>query len=148
MKEQDRLQSAVSQHSDSAFHEYETRMSKLAFGGLIGISLIIIQAFISSGPLDLSATISVLSFAVAIPLLAMRIIIDDTIDMSKRIKSSVDGESVRWGGLCGATVGMVTAFWHMLWIAGVLFLVSGAFGLIVYLRYHYLLVDEREKEKQ
>ncbi len=35
----------------------------------------------------------------------------------------------------GAALGVVAAFWHLSWIAGVLILVSGLFGVGVYLAY-------------
>jgi hypothetical protein len=35
----------------------------------------------------------------------------------------------------GAFIGVLLAFWHNSWIAGVLLLISGIFGLIVYAVY-------------
>lgn len=46
------------------------RQTGLVYGGLIGVAVLILQPFIGAPSLDTSATISVIAFAVAIPLLA------------------------------------------------------------------------------
>jgi len=42
-----------------------------------------------------------------------------------------------------AFIGVIAAFWHILWIAGVLVLVSGVVGLALYATYYRRL--ERDK---
>ena len=79
----------------------ERRVShyKLLFGGLIGMSLIILQDFLSAETLDLSALVSVIAFAVAVPLLAMGILIDDITKPHPSINLSMDYTLVFFGGL-------------------------------------------------
>jgi uncharacterized membrane protein len=127
--------------------ERRVNHNKLLFGGLIGISLIILQDFISSGALDLSALISVIAFAVAVPLLAMGILIDDITKPHQSINLSMDYNIVFFGGLGGAIVGAAAAFWHISWIAGIVFLVSGIFGLVIYNRY-YMLSHKEDEESE
>src|SRR5437588_11093224 len=55
---------------------YAIRLHTLYAGGLIAISLIILQDFIGSAKLDLSALVSVVAFAAAIPLLSGMLVAD------------------------------------------------------------------------
>jgi len=49
----------------------EMRVHRLVVGGLVAFSLIVVQAFISTKIEDVAELISVVSFAIAIPLLVM-----------------------------------------------------------------------------
>jgi hypothetical protein len=115
--------------------------------GLIAISLVILQVWISSGVHDIPSSISLIAFAVSIPMLTFDLLFAKTdllltkIDMLATELSSSDDDSLfshfksttmifffnmnRIIGTIGSVIGIVAAIWHVLWIAGLLFLVIG-----------------------
>ncbi len=101
----------------------------LTYGGLIGVGVIMVQPFLVAESLDLSATICVVAFAVAIPLLAALILLNREESFRRRFAQS---RLVSFGqGLAqmSAFVGIVAGFWHIYWIAGVVMLVSALLGM-------------------
>ncbi len=103
----------------------------LTYGGLIGIGVVMVQPFLYEQPLDLAAKICVGAFAVAIPLLAALILLNRQELFRRRVDTSrtvLVAQQVAQGS---AVVGAVAGFWHIHWVAGVLMLVSGVFGLAV-----------------
>jgi hypothetical protein len=85
-----------------------------------------------SNSLDLASLISIISFAVAIPLLATMVLLNHA-------QISYRYASYPWYltliillGQGGAFIGIWAAFWHVSPIAGVLLPVSGVIGLIIY----------------
>jgi hypothetical protein len=55
---------------DSEQEQEWLRQDYLVYGGLIGVGVVMVQPFLTAASLDLSATICVVAFSVAIPLLA------------------------------------------------------------------------------
>ena len=109
-----------------------TRQALVVYGGLIGIGVIILQALLSFQTLDLAVLISIISFAVAIPLLATMVLLNHA-------QTSYRYASYPWYltlvillGQGAAFIGIWAAFWHVSPIAGVLLPVSGVIGLIIY----------------
>jgi hypothetical protein len=79
-----------------------------------------------------SATVSVIAFAVAIPLLAALILVNRQETFRGRRTTSITvtvAQSIAQGG---AFVGIVAGFWHITWVAGVTFLGAGLVGLGVH----------------
>jgi len=109
-----------------------TRQALVVYGGLIGIGIVILQALLSVQILDLASLISIISFAVAIPLLATMVLLNHA-------QTSYRYASYPWYltliivlGQGGAFIGIWAAFWHVSPIAGVLLPISGVIGLIIY----------------
>lgn len=127
-----------------AYNLMRQKFDDLVFGGLIAISLIIMQDFIASRIPDISALISVLAFATSIPLLATSVLVELILRNYKNvIHHSFYVHFVRTGGIFGNIIGIDAAFWHISYIAGVVFLISGSVGILV-VRYY---VNEAEAEE-
>jgi hypothetical protein len=58
---------AVTVNTDPAQEQEWLRQNNLIYGGLIGIGVVLVQPFLTAASLDLSATICVVAFSVAIP---------------------------------------------------------------------------------
>ncbi len=115
--------------------EEYTRESTAILAGLIGISVVIVQALIGAHPTDLPAKIALLAFAVALPMLGMLVILNGLYARVRYASFPLYLTLAYFLGEGGAAIGVVAAFWHLSWIAGVLILVSGLFGVGVYLAY-------------
>ena len=120
------------------------RQNSLSYGALIGIGVLMVQPFLTSGSLDLSARICVVAFSVAIPLLAALVLVNRQEAFRRRLARSALVETARVVAQVSAFVGVVAGFWHILWIAGAAFLASGIVGVAVHsLGYWRLEGDQR-----
>lgn len=112
-----------------------TQQALVVYGGLIAIGVIILQAIISAQSLDLPLQVSILSFAIAMPLLAIMVLVNHA-QASYRYASYPRYLSlVIVLGQGGAFIGVFAAFWHTSWMAAVLLAFSGLVGLVVYAAY-------------
>jgi len=124
----------------------EVRVDQWVFGGLLAISLVILQAFISSGTSDLTSTITVFAFAFAVPQLAIATLIS-IIDKDRKLDKFEGPTKIStWVyfillmlTLLSDCVGIITAFWHYSWIAGIVALMSGCIGFIYLVFWEYQL---------
>ena len=107
--EEDAAQERAWLRQDPQLEQEWLRQNNLIYGGLIAIGVYLVQPFLTTASLDLSATICVVAFSVAIPLLAAQVV------------------AQIW-----AFAGVVAGFWHILWIAGVGILASGLVGVGVH----------------
>ncbi len=122
--------------------KYPVGRARLICGGLLAISVVIVQVFISTGvftsskALDIPALISVLAFALALPLLSLRLLVTFE-DASRKftIKDTLGLKATYWLGILAAPVGIVAAFWHISLFAGILVLVSIIVGVVFYAQY-------------
>ena len=127
----------------NAFEKAETPLSSIWAGGLIGVSLIILQGFLSLPSLDYAAFISVLTLALAIPILAYKILAD-TLRVRKhntQARSSHHSthpfktpypELLLFSlGVLLAIIGISAAFWHIHWIPALIFSTSTLLLLVV-----------------
>ena len=108
------------------------RQMGLIYSGLIGVAILMVQPFLGAASLDLAATISVIAFAVAVPLLAALVLLNRQESYRQRRSPSVTvlvAHSVAQGA---AVVGLVAGFWHIDWVAGVCFLVAAFVGIGVH----------------
>jgi hypothetical protein len=115
--------------------EEYTRQSSAIQAGLITMGVIIFQALIGTGATDIPALISLWSFALAMPLLAALVMLNLR---QAKYRYATYPYYLTFAYVVeefGAFVGIVGAFWHVSWIAGVLLLVSSTVGLAVYLAY-------------
>jgi hypothetical protein len=101
------------------------RQQGLIYGGLILIGVYMVEPFLTAPSLDASATISVLAFAVAIPLLAALVMVNRQEAFRGRRTPSVMVIVAQAVAQSAAFVGIVAGFWHITWVAGVTFLVAG-----------------------
>ncbi len=100
-------------------------------GGLIAIILIILQDFISSGISDIATLIAVISFALALPLLALNIfILQITLDYNFYLTSKVMLAILALSYLFAVT-GLVATFWHIAWFVGLIFLSASIFVIVI-----------------
>ena len=102
-----------------------SRQIDLYLGGLLAISLILFQVFVSLGKLSTPGFISVIAFAVSMPLL--------TATFTAKVFYGYGHVSVIIFTVIGfpaAFVGIVSAFWYISWIAGVVFLVTSGFAFV------------------
>jgi cation transport ATPase len=108
------------------------RQSGVIYGALILIALYMVQPFLVAPTLDVSATISVIAFAVAIPLLAALAMINRQETYRGRRAGSVTVNVALSIAQGAALVGIVAGFWHITWVAGVTFLVAAIVGMGVH----------------
>ena len=105
--------------------EEELRQSGLIYGGLIGVAVLMVQPFLAATTLDASARISIVAFAVAIPLLAALVLVNRQEAFRSRRTTSMSVKIAQAIAQLAAFVGIVAGFWHITWVAGVTFLVAG-----------------------
>lgn len=108
------------------------RQTNLMYGGLIGIGVVMIQAFLTAPSLDLSAKICVVAYSVAIPLLAALVMVNWQETYRKRQARSALVQVARAVAYGAAFTGVVAGFWHMMPLAGLAVLVFSILGLAVH----------------
>jgi hypothetical protein len=101
----------------SPMKEEMLRQLGLIYGGLILIGVYMVQPFLTAPSLDASATISILAFAVAIPLLAALVMVNRQEAFRGRRTPSVMVTVAQAVGQSAAFVGIVAGFWHFTWVA-------------------------------
>jgi hypothetical protein len=112
--------------------EEAVRQTGLIYAGLIAIAVVIMQGFLESPSNDASARISVIAFSVAIPLLAALVLVNRQETYRRRSTPSVSVTVAQSVAMGAALVGVVAGFWHIYWIAGVVFLATAFVGLFVH----------------
>ncbi|GHO45586.1 hypothetical protein [Ktedonospora formicarum] len=132
----------VTPKEDWQHKESWLQQNNLTYAGLIGIGVVIVQSFITAPSLDLPSTICVVAFSLAIPLLAVLLMLNQLQSQRHYTASSPYISIAKTIGLLGACVGVVAALWHMLWIAGVMVMVSGIMGLAIYTGYYKRLEQD------
>lgn len=96
------------------------KQEKLAYGGLVAASLVLIQPFLYPGAYDsTSAKVAVIAFSIAIPILAALILLNEEESFLRRPSRSKILLITRIIGQDAAFVGIVAAFWHIDMIAGI-----------------------------
>ena len=100
------------------------RQDNLTYGGLMAIGIVMVQPFLIAESLDRSAATCVVSWSVAIPLLAALMMVNRQETFRSRRTDSRTVAGARVVALLAAFVGLVAGFWHIHWIAGVAVLVS------------------------
>src|SRR5215211_6814171 len=109
------------------------RQLSLIYSGLILIGVYMVQPFLTTASLDLSARICVVAFSVAIPLPAALVVVNRQESFRGRQTKAVSVPITQVVvAQTSAFVGVVAGFWHILWIAGVAVLISGLAGVAVH----------------
>ncbi len=108
------------------------RQLGVIYAALILIGVYIVQPFLVAPSLDASATIAVIAFAVAIPLLAALVLVNRQETFRGRRTASVTATVAQSIAQLAALVGVVAGFWHITWVAGVTFLVAAIVAMGVH----------------
>jgi hypothetical protein len=98
------------------------RQLGVIYGALIVIGVYMVQPFLTAPSLDVSATVTVIAFAVAIPLLAALVLVNRQEAFRGRRTTSIIATIAQSIAQLAAVVGIVAGFWHIAWVAGVTFL--------------------------
>ena len=120
-----------------------SHINDLFFAGLLAISLVLLPIYFAMGMLDRTAFISLISLAIAIPALGGCLIVK-TIFGAHLARPSLK-KMFAFAALADIAIlfdfiGIVSAFWHLSWIAGVIFLISTAliFGVVYFVFYRQI----------
>lgn len=114
---------------------YYTNLFSLECGALIAIGIVLLQDLVSSSSLDLPLTITSFAFAVAIPMLSAKLLINFEESKAGYYVPSKRVKVLYWGGLLSAFIGVNAAFWHISLIVGGVFSVSALISLVLYVSY-------------
>jgi hypothetical protein len=117
---------------DPAQEQEWVRQNTLAYVGLIGVALVMVQPLMTAARLDVPAKICVVSFAVAIPLLAALVLVAQQETFRGRATKSVVVTIAKPVAQACAFTGIVAGFWHIVWIAGVAMLVGAVVAMGVH----------------
>lgn len=116
------------------------RQNNLIYGGLIGIGVVMVQPFLAAPSLDLAAMISVVGFALAIPILGALVMLNEQEVARRKIVETRFIDAVRAAAQVCAGVGVVAGFWHISWIAG-LGIIGGGIVAVAVIAAGYRLPD-------
>lgn len=105
------------------------RQNTLIYGGLIGIGVVLVQPYIGGEDPPVLGLVAVVAFAIAIPLLAVLMLLGSQEAYRHRVSRSKAVSIARGAAMAAACLGTVAAFWQISWIAGVAILVSGAVAI-------------------
>jgi O-antigen/teichoic acid export membrane protein len=119
------------------------RQLNVIYSALIGIGVLWVQPFLTAPSLDLSATICVVAFSVAIPLLAALVALNWQEAFRRRMARSAMVSVTQVVGQSCAFIGVVAGFWHILWVAGVVMLASGLVAVAVHSTGYWRLERDR-----
>jgi cobalamin synthase len=104
------------------------------FGGLLAISVVILQRLIALNSLDTPALIALISLSLSIPVLAAMIIVnlyELSVDPSSSDKETINLHVLYWGGILNTITGITAEFWYASWIGAIVFVSSSVIAGIV-----------------
>jgi hypothetical protein len=104
---------------EPAYGDELIRQNNRTYAALVGVGLILIQPFVASARLDVAGFVCVIGFAIAIPTLAGLILLNAQESFRHRSTKSMTVTVAQQAALGSAFIGIVGAFWHISWIAGV-----------------------------
>lgn len=108
------------------------KQNSLMYGGLIAVGVVILQGFLTASPLGVSGRISMIAFAISLPLLAVLLMLDEWQSGEQAPSPSMTDDAAKAIALLSSLVGVVAAFWHIDWSAGVAVIAAGVVALGVY----------------
>ena len=122
------------------------RQLGVIYGGLIGVAVVMVQPFLAAMTLDTSARVSVIAFAVAIPLLAALVLVNRQETFRGRRSPSVSVTVAQSVAQLAALIGIAAGFWHITWVAGVAFLVAAIVAIGVHSAGYWRVETTRDTE--
>lgn len=114
---------------------YPIKLHDLYAGGLILISLVILQDFLNISRLDTAAFLAILAFSIALPLLSGTLVLSVVEKKFSKRPSRVIiiiEHIVFLLSILIDAMGIGAAFWHASFIVGIAFFFSVAITLVVY----------------
>jgi hypothetical protein len=108
------------------------RQNNLMYGALVGISIVLVQPLITDAAPSPLALASIILFATAIPMLAGLIVLNWQELYRHRLATSRTVTVARSLAMGAAFAGIVTTFWSVNWIAGVVLLISAVVAMFVH----------------
>jgi hypothetical protein len=127
--------------------EETVRQLGLIYGGLIAVGVLMVQALLTASAIDTSARICVIAFAVALPLLAALVMVNRQETFRRHRSPSKTVPVAQAIGQAAAFVGLAAAFWHIDWIAGVVFLAAAFAGVLVHSAGFWRLEEGEQSEE-
>jgi O-antigen/teichoic acid export membrane protein len=118
--------------SDTGLQQELQRQDTLIYGGLIAGCVAFMQPFLSAPALDLAATVAVVAFSIAIPLLGALLMVNQQAAYRHRRAEARVLSVTKVVGQGLAVLGLAAAFWHVLWIAGVAVIVGGLVAVTIH----------------
>jgi hypothetical protein len=127
---------------------HNVRTNNLVCGGLLAISLIILQDFIQLGVASQFAFIAVVSFAVAFPCLVGVLLSNNHEAKYPYMHHAKFFNCIYFVGILSGFIGVLATFWYLSWIAAAVFfgVAIGAFAL--YLAHYRQLSEDKEGLKK
>ena len=126
-------EAAVQKHlADPEVRKEWIRQNSLIYSALIAIGVVMVQPFLQTPELDVSAKICVISFAIALPVLSALVLVAHQESFRQRASRSMVVEVGRNVGQLAAVIGVGAGFWHISWIAGVATIVATCFGIAIH----------------
>ncbi|MFC6085983.1 hypothetical protein [Sphaerisporangium aureirubrum] len=116
------------------------QQDNLIYLGLIGLGIVLVQPFLTVESLDTSAMVCVLAFSISIPLMAFLIMINQLQTQHRHTTYSNYLALTKTVAVLSACAGVVAAFWHITWLAGVVVSVAATLGLGIYSA-HYIRIE-------
>ena len=133
---------------------FDKNEQRLMDAGLIAVSLVILQVWVSSGIHDTASLISLIAFSVSLPMIALDLMFNHTSLIFSKIDWYLDDSSSKeyeppfkpvktkkvdrllslnqMIGMLAAVIGIILAIWHASWIAGLIFLIISIASFIIY----------------
>jgi hypothetical protein len=108
------------------------RQNNLMYGALVGICIVLVQPLITDAAPSPLALASIILFAAAIPMLAGLIVLNWQELYRHRLAKSRTVTVARSLAMGTAFAGIVTTFWSVSWIAGVVLLISAIVAMFVH----------------
>ena len=108
------------------------RQNNLTYGALVGISIVLVQPLITEAEPSPLGLASIILFAAGIPMLAGLIVLNWQELYRHRLAKSGTVTVARSLAMGAAFAGIVTTFWDVSWIAGVVLLASAVVAMFVH----------------
>lgn len=136
-------------HKADEKYKWQIQLENITSGGLIAISLVILQTFVSATSLDILLLIATCSFSIAIPILAGKLFLNFILSTHDYYLPSFRHGILRGSIVIGclfAMIGIIATLWHISWIAALLFLASTILMYVLGALYFPHLIEIAEKE--
>lgn len=122
---------------------------RLIDGGLIAISLLILQAWIATGTTDIASKISLYALVVSLPMIVADLVLCQmpTIQFGSKIERflALHIRELSWRGVF---VGVVFSIGHASGIAGLVFILMSVFCYVIYNRIWFYTKKSLEAEQK
>jgi hypothetical protein len=116
-------------------NEHALRLYNLYIAGLMALILVVLQAVLGLDKTDVWVKISVDAFSIAVPLLGGVLVVnlvEELYPYGRKHSASARGLNIIFFlGIFSTLIGMDAAFWHISWLAGILFIVALVVAMIV-----------------